>query len=52
MGDGKRPLGRPRNIWSWNIKMVLNEIEWKCVNRIYMLQDGSNWWAILKLLII
>jgi hypothetical protein len=26
MGDGKRPLGRPRNIWEYNIKMVLYEI--------------------------
>ena len=39
MGDGKRPLGRHRNIWEYNIKMVLNEIGWEGVDCIHMVQD-------------
>jgi hypothetical protein len=26
--EGKRPLGRPRNMWEDNIKMDLREIGW------------------------
>jgi hypothetical protein len=31
--EGKRPLGRPRHRWMYNIKMVLREIGW----------DGMDW---------
>jgi hypothetical protein len=26
--EGKRPLGRPRRRWEFNIKMDLREIDW------------------------
>jgi hypothetical protein len=38
-GSGKRPLGRPRNIWECDIKVVLNEIVWEGVDCIRMIQD-------------
>jgi len=28
--EGKRPLGRSRHRWEYNIKMVLQEIVWGC----------------------
>jgi hypothetical protein len=32
--EGKRPLGTPRHRWVDNIKMVLREMGWGCVDRI------------------
>jgi hypothetical protein len=27
--EGKRPLGRPRHRWEDNIKMAIQEVEWR-----------------------
>jgi hypothetical protein len=37
--SGKRLLGRPRSRWEDNIKMVLQEVEWKA-------WTGSSWLRI------
>jgi hypothetical protein len=39
----KRPLGRARHGWEDNIKMDLEEMEWKGVNCINLAQD-RDWW--------
>jgi hypothetical protein len=38
--EGKRPLGRPRHRWVYNIKMDLQEIGW----------DGMEWIGLIRLL--
>jgi len=30
--DGKRPLGRSRRRWEYNVRMALREIRWKGVD--------------------
>jgi hypothetical protein len=37
--EGKRPLGRPRNMWEDNIKMDLREIGWGGMEWIDLAQD-------------
>jgi hypothetical protein len=32
--EGKRPLGRPRRRWVDNIKRVLRDVGWSCVDCI------------------
>jgi hypothetical protein len=39
--EGKRPLGRPRRRWVYNIKIDLKEIVWD-----EKLWTGSNWLRI------
>jgi hypothetical protein len=41
--EGKRPLGRPRRIWEYNIKMELREIGIDVANRIQLAQDRVQW---------
>jgi hypothetical protein len=36
--EGKRPLGRPRRRWEYNIKMHLREIGLEGVDWIYLAQ--------------
>ena len=40
--DRKRPLGRPRDKWKYNIKMNLQEVEWGGMDGIYLAQ-GRDW---------
>jgi hypothetical protein len=44
--EGKRPLGKPRRKWQYNIKYVLNRMG--SADSIHVVQDRDNWWAILK----
>jgi len=37
--EGKRPLGRPRCRWEYNIKMIIREIGWKGVDWAHLAQD-------------
>jgi hypothetical protein len=39
---GKRPLGRSRRIWKYNIKMYLQEIGYDFVDWIHVAQGGLN----------
>jgi hypothetical protein len=34
--EGKKPLGKPRNMWEDNIKMDLKEILWGCMDWIHL----------------
>ena len=42
---GKRQLGRPRRRGEYNIKMDLQEVGWKGMDWIGVVQDRDRWWA-------
>jgi hypothetical protein len=46
--EGKRPLERPRRCWEDNIRMYLREIEWDCMDWIYLAQDRDKWRALVN----
>jgi hypothetical protein len=43
--EGKRPLGRPRRRWVYNIKMDLREIGWDGMDWIDLAQNREQWRA-------
>jgi hypothetical protein len=44
----KRPVGRPRSRWEYNIKIYLMEIEIDGVNWIQLAQDRVQWRAFVN----
>jgi len=44
---GMRPLGRQRRRCEDNIKMGLQDVEWRVMEWIYVAQDRVRWWALL-----
>jgi hypothetical protein len=48
--EGKRPLGRPRRRWEYNIKMDLREIGIDGANWIQLAHDRLQWWACMNTL--
>jgi hypothetical protein len=46
--EGKRPLGRPRRRWGYNIKMDRREIGWDDMNWIDLAQDRDQRKALVK----
>jgi hypothetical protein len=46
--EGRRPLGRPRRRWVYNIKMDLTEIGWGGTVWIDMARDRDQWRALMK----
>jgi hypothetical protein len=40
--EGKRPLGRPRRMWVYNIKMEVREIGWSGMDWIDLAQDKDQ----------
>jgi hypothetical protein len=49
--EGKRPLGRPRRRWVYNIKMDkmdLREIRWDGVDWIDIAQDRVQWRSLVN----
>jgi hypothetical protein len=46
--EGKRPLGRPRRRWVYNIKMDLREIMWDGMDWIDLAQDRDRWKALVN----
>jgi hypothetical protein len=47
--EGKRPLGRPRRRWVYNINIDLREIGWDGVDWIDLVQDRDQWRALVNL---
>ena len=45
---GKRPLGRPKRRLKESIKMHLQEIGWKSMDRIHLTQDRDKWLAVMN----
>jgi hypothetical protein len=46
--EGKRPVGRPRRMWVYNIKMGLREIGWDGGDWIDLAQDRDQWRALMN----
>jgi hypothetical protein len=44
--EGKRPLGRSRRRWMYNIRMDLVEVGWGDVDWIRLAQDRDRWRAL------
>jgi hypothetical protein len=40
--EGKRPLGRPRQRWEYNMKMDCQEVECRCMDWIKLAQDRDR----------
>jgi hypothetical protein len=49
--EGKRPLGRPRRRWEYNIKMDLRKIGIDGTNWIQLAQDRVQWRACVNTVI-
>jgi hypothetical protein len=46
--EGKRPLGRPRRRWEYNIKKGLQEVGWLGMDWIELAQDSETWRALMN----
>ena len=46
--EGKRPLGRPRRRWEYNIKMDLQEVGCGAMDWIGLAQDRERWLALVN----
>jgi hypothetical protein len=46
--ERKRPLGRPRRRWVYNIKMDLGEAGWGDVDLIALAKDMNRWRALVN----
>jgi hypothetical protein len=46
--EGKRPLGRPRRRWVYNIKIDLREIGWGYMDWIDLAQDRDQWKTLMN----
>jgi 3-oxoacyl-ACP reductase-like protein len=44
--EGKRPLGKPRHRWEYNIKKDLQEVGCVVMDWIELAQDNDRWWAL------
>jgi hypothetical protein len=46
--EGKRLLGRPKCSWEDNIKIDLQELEWRDMDWIDLAQDTDNWRTLVN----
>jgi hypothetical protein len=49
--EGKRPLGRPRRKWKYNIKMDSKEVGCGGMDWIELVQDMDRWWGLANAVI-
>jgi hypothetical protein len=47
--EGKRPLGRPKCRWVYNITKYLREIGWSGMDWIDLAQDWDRWRALVNM---
>jgi hypothetical protein len=45
---GKRPLGKPRHRWVYNIKVDFREIGWDGMDWIDLAQDRGQWRSLVN----
>jgi hypothetical protein len=45
--EGKRPFGRPKRGWEYNIGIGFREVGWESVNRMHLAQDRDQWRALV-----
>ena len=46
--EGKRPLGRPRRRWVYNIRIDLQEVGCGYMDWIGLAQDRDWWWTLVS----
>jgi hypothetical protein len=46
--EGKRPLGKPRGSWEYNIKMDLQEVGCEDMDWIELAQDRDMWRGLVN----
>ena len=46
--EGKRALGRPRRRWDDNIKIDIQKVGWRSMDRFELAQDRDRWWAFVN----
>jgi len=46
--EGKKPVGSPRRRWENNIRMDLQEVGCKGMDRIEVAQDRGRWRALVN----
>ena len=46
--EGRRPVGRPRRRWEYNIRMDLREVGCGCVDWMELAQDRDRWRALVS----
>jgi hypothetical protein len=46
--EGKRPLGRPRRRWVYNVKVDSRQIGWSGMDLIDLAQDRDQWRALVN----
>jgi hypothetical protein len=46
--EGKRPLGRPRRRWDYDIRMDLREIGWEGVVWMHVAHNKDQWRALVN----
>jgi hypothetical protein len=46
--EGKRPLGKPKRRWKYNIRLDLREIGWGGMDWIDLAQDRNQWRALVN----
>ena len=44
----EKSLWRPRSRWEENNKMDLQEVEWGCMDWIYLAEDRDRWRALVS----
>ena len=46
--QGKKPLGRPKCRWDYNIKLDLKGVGWRGMDWLELAQDKDKWRALVN----